>query len=211
MGPRGDANWSGVDMSPVHQVCLKPSRKTQWKGEEDKSDRKRGGKTTWGNGQAWSWPSPRGQWRTEKWRKLVVKSFVLPQRPLQLRDRWRWRKGPCGWWASSVGTTVIAQERCQQSFTYQLPWLPSFRGQQSFTYVILIVKLQRSAILYIPVSLIAKLQRVQNWAAHFVVHASPHVHIIPVLRHLHWLPVRAQISYKMACLSFRAITSSTPA
>ena len=43
-----------------------PSCKAQWKGEEDKASRKRGGKTTSGNGQAWSSPSPRGQWRTEK-------------------------------------------------------------------------------------------------------------------------------------------------
>ena len=34
------------------------------KGEEDKEDRGRGGKTTLGNGQAWSSPNPRGQWRT---------------------------------------------------------------------------------------------------------------------------------------------------
>ena len=36
------------------------------KGEEDKADRGRGGKTTSGNGQAWSSPSPRGQRRTGK-------------------------------------------------------------------------------------------------------------------------------------------------
>ena len=36
-------------------------------GEEDKVDRRRGGKTTSGNGQAWSLPSPREQWRT--WEK----------------------------------------------------------------------------------------------------------------------------------------------
>ena len=51
-------------MSPVHQVWPKLSCKAQWKGEEDKSDRGRGWKTTSGNGQAWSWPSPKGQWRT---------------------------------------------------------------------------------------------------------------------------------------------------
>ena len=44
----------------------KPSCKTQWKGEEDKADRKRGRKTTLGNGQAWSSLKPRGQWRTGK-------------------------------------------------------------------------------------------------------------------------------------------------
>ena len=58
------------------------------RGEEDKADRGRGGKTTSGNGQAWNSPSPRGQWRTwKKWRKLVVKSSVVPQRPLRLRKR----------------------------------------------------------------------------------------------------------------------------
>ena len=32
--------------------------------------------------QAWSSPSPRGQWRTgKKWRKLFAKSSVVPQRP----------------------------------------------------------------------------------------------------------------------------------
>ena len=31
------------------------------KGEEDRADRRSGGKTTSGNGQAWSSPSPRGQ------------------------------------------------------------------------------------------------------------------------------------------------------
>ena len=51
-------------MSPFHQVWPKPSCKAKWKGEKDKADRGRGGKTTSGNGQAWSALSPRGQWRT---------------------------------------------------------------------------------------------------------------------------------------------------
>ena len=61
-----DANCSGMVMFPVPQVWPKPSCKVQWKGEEDKADRRRGGKTTSGNGQAWNSPSPRGQWRTGK-------------------------------------------------------------------------------------------------------------------------------------------------
>ena len=63
----------------------------------------------------------------------------------------------------------------------------------------------------LPQSLGGKLQRSQNSAARLVVHALPHVHITPILRHLHFLPVRARISYKTACLCFNAITSSTPA
>ena len=76
-------------MLPVHQVWPKPSYKAQWKGEEDKTDRGRGGKTTSGNGQAWSLASPRGQSRG-KWRKLVAKSSVVLQRPSRLRDWWWW-------------------------------------------------------------------------------------------------------------------------
>ena len=89
-----DANWSGMVMNSVHQVWPKSSCKAQWQGEDDKVGRKRDGKTTSGNGQAWSSQSPRGWWRTEKkWRKLVVKSPVVPQgqRPPRLSDRWRWR------------------------------------------------------------------------------------------------------------------------
>ena len=54
----------GMVMSPIHQVWPKPSCKAQWKKEEDKADRGRGGKTISGDGQSWSSPSPRGQWRT---------------------------------------------------------------------------------------------------------------------------------------------------
>ena len=45
---------------PVHQVWPKPSCQAQWKGEEDKADKGRGGKTTSRNGEAWSLASPKG-------------------------------------------------------------------------------------------------------------------------------------------------------
>ena len=60
-----DSNWRDVDLFLVYQVWLKPSCKAQGKKDEDKADRKRGRKTTLGNGQVWSSPSPRGQWRTK--------------------------------------------------------------------------------------------------------------------------------------------------
>ena len=68
-----------MDMSSVHQVWPKPSRKAQRKGEEDKADRGRGGKTTSGNGQALEFgKSQRAVENREKWRKLVAKSSVVP-------------------------------------------------------------------------------------------------------------------------------------
>ena len=60
----------------------------------------------------------------------------------------------------------------------------------------------------LPRSLVGKLQRVQNSAARLVVPALTRVHITPILRDLHWLPIRARICYKTACLCFNA---STPA
>ena len=86
-----DADCRAMDMSPFHPVWPKPSLKARWEGEEEEADRRRVGMTTSGNGQTWSLSSPKGQWRTEnKWRKLVVKSSVVPKRPSRLKDRWGW-------------------------------------------------------------------------------------------------------------------------
>ena len=71
-------------MFPVHQVWLKSSCKAQWKGEEDKADnnKKRGGKTTSGNGRACSSASPRGQWRTGKnWENWLQNYLWCPNDP----------------------------------------------------------------------------------------------------------------------------------
>ena len=72
-------------MSPIHQAWPKPSCKAQQKGKEDKADRVRGGKTTSGNGQACSSTSPRGQWKTEKLRKLGANSSVVPPTTLVVK------------------------------------------------------------------------------------------------------------------------------
>ena len=53
-------------LKQTDQVWPKPFYNAQSKRKEDKADRKRGGKTTSGNGLAWSSPSPRGPWRKEK-------------------------------------------------------------------------------------------------------------------------------------------------
>ena len=85
--------WSGTDMSPVHQVRSKSCCKAHWEGEDNKADRRRGGKTTSGNGQAWSSPSPRGRWGTVKnggnrlWSPLWCCNDHRSR-----EDRWRWSK-----------------------------------------------------------------------------------------------------------------------
>ena len=52
--------------SDLAKTTLQGTVKLGGGGGEDKADTGRGGKTTSGNWQAWSSPSPRGQWRTAK-------------------------------------------------------------------------------------------------------------------------------------------------
>ena len=62
-----DADCSGIDISPVHQVWPKPFCTAQWKGEEDKADRRRGGKTTSGMTGLEFAKSQRAVANREKW------------------------------------------------------------------------------------------------------------------------------------------------
>ena len=57
-----DVVWTSLPFirSGLNHLAVKGGR------DEDTADRGRGGKTTSGNGQAWSSPNSRGQWRTEK-------------------------------------------------------------------------------------------------------------------------------------------------
>ena len=59
--------------------------------------------------------------------------------------------------------------------------------------------------------LICKLQRVQNNAARVVTFTKKHDHITPVLKELHWLPVRKGIEFKILLLAYKCLhgTAST--
>jgi len=57
---------------------------------------------------------------------------------------------------------------------------------------------------------IKKLQRVQNNAARIVLKAPKRSHVSPLLRTLHWLPVQQRIDYKVARLTFKVRSTSTP-
>ena len=58
---------------------------------------------------------------------------------------------------------------------------------------------------------LAKLQRVQNMAARLVTRARKRDHITPILRALHWLPVRQRIAFKVLLLTFKALNNLAPA
>ena len=58
--------------------------------------------------------------------------------------------------------------------------------------------------------LLDKLQRVQNVAARVVVKASRYDHITPILKTLHWLPIRYRTEYKLLLLTFKALHHLAP-
>ena len=58
--------------------------------------------------------------------------------------------------------------------------------------------------------LIDKLQRMQNYAARLVVRCDRRDHITPILKKLHWLPVKQRVTYKIILLTFRALNGLAP-
>jgi len=58
--------------------------------------------------------------------------------------------------------------------------------------------------------LLTKLQTVQNAAARVVIGTSKFDHITPVLRQLHWLPVRQRITFKLTMITFKCLYSLAP-
>jgi len=58
--------------------------------------------------------------------------------------------------------------------------------------------------------LLKKLQAVQNAAARVVTGTKKFDHITPVLRDLHWLPVRQRIKYKLAMTVYKCLGGLAP-
>ena len=63
----------------------------------------------------------------------------------------------------------------------------------------------------LPKQKIKQLQSIQNIAARIVTETRKFEHITPILRTLHWLPVKSRIEFKIICLTFRIIHGLAPA
>jgi hypothetical protein len=57
---------------------------------------------------------------------------------------------------------------------------------------------------------LAKLQRVQNTLARVVLRQRKYEHITPALAHLHWLPIKHRVIFKLATLTFKTLHSHEP-
>ena len=69
-----------------------------------------------------------------------------------------------------------------------------------------------NAILYgVSGAVLRCLQTVLNAAARLIVDAGKRQHMTPILRDLHWLPVKERILYKIGILSFQCVRRTGPA
>ena len=68
-----------------------------------------------------------------------------------------------------------------------------------------------NALLYgLPQSVLDKLEYVQNCATRLVSRTRSSEHITPVLRELHWLPIKQRITYKILLLTYKAMNGMAP-
>ena len=68
-----------------------------------------------------------------------------------------------------------------------------------------------NSLLYgLPGSQLDKLQHVLNSAARLVTLSKKHEHITPVLRYLHWLPIKYRINFKILLLTFKVLHGLAP-
>ena len=59
-------------------------------------------------------------------------------------------------------------------------------------------------------SLFQRLQSVQNAAARLITRTGRREHITPVLRKLHWLPVRRRVDFKLATFMYKTLHGRIP-
>ena len=106
---------------------------------------------------------------------------------------------------------------CQQSY-YHLKNISMIRSYiNEDTAQLLVSSLVMSRIDYcnslltgVSLNSIIKLQRVQNQAARIVSCAKKHQHITPVLKDLHWLPVKQRIDFKVLTFVHKFFQNISP-
>ena len=68
-----------------------------------------------------------------------------------------------------------------------------------------------NSLLYgVPQEQLNRLQRIKNIAARVVTRSKKSCHITPILKDLHWLPVRYRIVYKILLIVYKAVNGLSP-
>ena len=61
-----------------------------------------------------------------------------------------------------------------------------------------------------PDKYLQKLQRVQNACARLIMCGRKYDHVTPLLRELHWLPIKERIKFKLLVLTYRSLCGEAP-
>jgi len=68
-----------------------------------------------------------------------------------------------------------------------------------------------NSLLYgLPNKILHKLERIQNASARLITRSKKYDHISPILRKLHWLPIKMRINYKILLITFKALNNKAP-
>ncbi|XP_046570129.1 uncharacterized protein LOC124278467 [Haliotis rubra] len=67
-----------------------------------------------------------------------------------------------------------------------------------------------SLLLHISQELINRLQRIQNTAARSLTKTPKFASITPVLKRLHWLPIRGRVDFKILTLTYQCVHRTAP-
>ena len=87
---------------------------------------------------------------------------------------------------------------------------PSTAASVAHAFIFSKLDYLNSLLVNLPDRLLDKLQRIQNITARIVSRVGRMDHITPVLSSLHWLPVKARISFKVCLMVYRAVNGEAP-
>lgn len=96
--------------------------------------------------------------------------------------------------------------------TWQVSLSESEDSAKALTHAFVSSRLDNmNSLLYnIPDLEINKLQKIQNHAARIIKRQKKSCHITPLLKDLHWLPVRFRIQYKILLLVYKSLHGEGP-
>jgi len=90
---------------------------------------------------------------------------------------------------------------------------PKFTSKNADLMSLMTEKLdyRNGILLGLPSYELERLQRLQNTAARLTVRAKESAHITPVLKSLHWLPVKERIIFKILLVTYKILHGLAPA
>ena len=121
------------------------------------------------------------------------------------------------WLDSSLSMSTHINKLCSAAFYHlrNIKRIRKYLSRESATILVHAFISSRldycNSLLYgLPAYQLNKLQRVQNAAARIIRRLPKFCHITPVLRELHWLPVKFRIDYKILLLTYKGLHEICP-